>query len=95
MAVHSVLVRWPEVVGPQVSQHCMPERYADGELTVRTDSTSWATQMRLLAPQLVHRLNAELGANTVRRVSVCGPDAPRWTHGQRSVRGRGPRDTYG
>jgi len=87
--------RWAQVVGPQVAAHCEPEGYADGVLTVRTDSTAWATQIRLLCPQLVHRLNLELGDGTVRLVTVRGPDSPRWTHGFRSVRGRGPRDTYG
>ena len=72
------------------------ERYADGELTVRTDSTAWATQLRHMAPQLLALLNDQLGADTVSFVRVLGPDAPSWKHGGRSVRdGRGPRDTYG
>ena len=37
------------------------------------DSTAWATQVRLLAAQLVRRLNAELGDGTVQRVKVRGP----------------------
>lgn len=67
-----------------------------GRLVVQTDSTAWATQMRLLAPTVVRRLNEELGAGTVTFIEVRGPSAPRWSHGRRSVRGgRGPRDTYG
>lgn len=96
VAVHAVLARWPELVGAELAAHCQAERFADGELTVRAESTAWATQLRLLAPQLVGRLNAQVGAGTVRVVRVKGPDAPRWSHGFRSVRdGRGPRDTYG
>ena len=30
-----------------------PESFADGKLVVRTDSTAWATQMKLLAPTVV------------------------------------------
>jgi predicted nucleic acid-binding Zn ribbon protein len=67
-----------------------------GRLVVQTDSTAWATQMRLLAPTVVRRLNEELGDGTVTFIEVRGPSAPRWSHGRRSVRGgRGPRDTYG
>ena len=51
-----------------------PESFADGELVVTADSTAWATQVRLLAPQLVRRLAAELGDGTVRRVKVRGPE---------------------
>jgi predicted nucleic acid-binding Zn ribbon protein len=96
VAVHGVMARWPAIVGSEVAQHCTPERYADTELTVRTDSTAWATQVRMLAPELVRRLNAELGDGTVTRVTVLGPNAPNWRRGPRTTRGgRGPRDTYG
>ena len=65
-------------------------------LTVRTDSSAWATQLRLMAPQLVAMLNEHLGDGTVTRVKILGPDAPSWKKGLLSVRdGRGPRDTYG
>ena len=63
---------------------------------VRTDSTAWATQMKLLAPTVVRRLNEELGDGTVTVIEVLGPHGPSWKRGLRSVRdGRGPRDTYG
>ncbi|MER2138161.1 MAG: DUF721 domain-containing protein, partial [Arthrobacter sp.] len=29
------------------------------------------------------------------RIEVIGPAAPNWRKGLRSVKGRGPRDTYG
>ncbi len=63
---------------------------------MQTDSTAWATQMRLLAPTVVRRLNEELGDGTVRVIDVRGPNVPIWKRGRRSTRdGRGPRDTYG
>ncbi|GAA4985731.1 DciA family protein [Actinopolymorpha pittospori] len=96
VAVAGAIARWDHIVGPDVAAHCRAERYADAELTVRADSTAWATQVRLLAPSLVRRLNEELGDDTVRRVVVHGPTAPSWQKGPRRVRdGRGPRDTYG
>jgi predicted nucleic acid-binding Zn ribbon protein len=95
LSVHSVLARWPDLVGPDLAAHCHPEGFSEGVLTVRAESTAWATQLRLLAPQLAGRLNAQVGAGTVRNIQVRGPDAPRWSHGSRTVRGRGPRDTYG
>lgn len=94
--VHGVFTRWEQLVGREVAQHCSPEAFADGKLTVRTDSTAWATQVRLLAPTVVRRLNEELGEGTVTVIDVLGPTGPSWKRGPRSVRGgRGPRDTYG
>lgn len=96
VAVHGVMARWPSIVGPEMAEHCKPESYQDTELTVRTDSTAWATQLKMLAPDLVRRLNAELGDGTVTRVNVQGPHTPSWRKGPRTLRGtRGPRDTYG
>lgn len=96
LAVHGVFARWPEIVGGEVASHCTPERYRDGRLQVRTDSTAWATQLTLLAPTVVRRMNEELGDGTVLVIDVLGPDGPTWRKGRRSVRdGRGPRDTYG
>ena len=73
-----------------------PTSFADGKLVVRTDSTAWATQLRLLAPTLVRRLNEELGHGSVTLIEVEGPNLPTWKKGRLSSRdGRGPRDTYG
>jgi len=96
LRVHGIFGRWADIVGPEVAAHSTPETFADGRLVVRTDSTAWATQLRLLAPAVVRRLNQELGHDTVTLVEVVGPHGPSWKKGPRSVRdGRGPRDTYG
>ncbi|MGB6453420.1 MAG: DciA family protein [Streptosporangiaceae bacterium] len=96
VATGSVFGRWADIVGSDLAGHTRPERLADGELTVQADSTAWATQVRLLAAQLVRRLNQELGDGTVLRVKVRGPAAADRKPGQWRVRGsRGPRDTYG
>ena len=95
VAVGGVEGRWAEIVGPEIAAHCAPEGFDQGVLTVRADSSAWATQVRLLAATLVRRLNEELGDGTVRVVSVIGPDGPSWRKGRLRVPGRGPRDTYG
>jgi predicted nucleic acid-binding Zn ribbon protein len=95
----SVFGRWAQIVGPDLAAHTRPDGLTDGELTVTADSTAWATQVRLLAAQLVRRLNAELGDGAVHQVRVRGPASaagPARKPGAWRVRGsRGPRDTYG
>jgi predicted nucleic acid-binding Zn ribbon protein len=95
LRVHGVFSRWEAIVGHEVAQHVTPESFADGRLLVRTDSTAWATQMKLLAAEVVRRLNEVLGDETVRVIDVAGPRAPSWVKGRLRVKGRGPRDTYG
>ncbi|MEY7976889.1 DUF721 domain-containing protein, partial [Streptomyces pilosus] len=97
-AVGGVMGRWPEIVGEDVAKHCEPERYDEDErvLVVRCDSTAWATNLRLLAPTLVARLNEDLGHGTVRLIKVVGPAGPARRFGPlRAPGSTGPGDTYG
>ncbi len=94
-AMGSVFGRWAEIVGHDLAAHTRPDSFADGELAVTADSTAWATQVRLLAPVLVRRLNTELGDGSVRRVKVRGPAPPRQRGGWRVPGSKGPGDTYG
>lgn len=96
VAVGAVIGRWPQIVGPDIAQHCEPVDFSHGVLTVRADSTAWATQLRLLSSSLLGRLADDVGEGTVAEIRVVGPAAPSWTRGGRKAQdGRGPRDTYG
>ncbi|MEW1644422.1 MULTISPECIES: DciA family protein [unclassified Streptomyces] len=97
-AVGGVMGRWPQIVGEDLANHCVPEKYDEDErvLIVRCDSTAWATNLRLLAPQLVARLNEDLGHGTVRFLKVNGPGGPPRRYGPlRAPGSTGPGDTYG
>jgi predicted nucleic acid-binding Zn ribbon protein len=85
-AVGAVFGHWPDIVGPQLAQHSKPESFDSGELTVSADSPAWATQLRLMAPQLLKRLAEELGHNIVRRIRVNGPSGPPRRPGRLRVR---------
>ena len=95
VAVGSVMGRWPAIVGSEVAEHCTPVTFSDGALTVRADSTAWATQLRLMSSSILGRLETEVGKDTVTELRVQGPSAPSWTRGLRKSTGPGPRDTYG
>ena len=87
LAVGGVIGRWSQVVGDEVAAHCVPETFVERTLTVRADSATWATQMQLLIPVLLRRLDEEVGAGVVERVYVIGPGARR-RFGPRSVTSR-------
>lgn len=91
----TLFARWNDIVGAEVADHCAPVSLVDGELLVQAESTAWATQIRMLAPNLLRRINTELGNRSVVRIRARGPAAPSWKFGYRHVPGRGPRDTYG
>lgn len=95
LAVGSVMAQWDTLVGPEIAAHCQPESFEATTLHVRCDSTSWATQLRLLSSSLLAKFDADLGRGVVTKILVLGPAAPSWRKGFRTVKGRGPRDTYG
>jgi predicted nucleic acid-binding Zn ribbon protein len=93
--VGSVFGRWNALVGDDIAAHCAPRSLTEGVLLIEAESTAWATQLTLMAPTILAKLRASVGGDVVSRLRVVGPTAPSWKKGPRSVRGRGPRDTYG
>ena len=55
VSMGGVVGRWREIVGDQLADHCEVETFDDAQLVLRADSTAWATQLRLLQPQLERR----------------------------------------
>lgn len=89
-----LFLRWNELVGAEIAGHVQPLSFAQGVLTLGAESTAWATQIRLIDPQIREALKA--GGFTVSDLIVKGPHSPSWRKGGWSVKGgRGPRDTYG
>ena len=101
LATGKLRAQWDQLVGAEISDHIQIEEFQlgpsgqNGILVLRADSTAWATQMKLLLPNLESRLIEQIGAGRISEIKVLGPAAPSWKHGLRSVPGRGPRDTYG
>jgi predicted nucleic acid-binding Zn ribbon protein len=87
---------WPQIVGPANAEHASPESFdpESGVLVIRTSSTAWAEQLRLMLPALRAAIDAQVGSGVVHDIRLLGPAPPR-TRGRLRVRGRGPRDTYG
>jgi len=90
-----VIASWPEIVGSDVATHSRPVQLDDGVLTVECESTAWATQLRMMSSLTLSRIVEIYPDAAISSVVFKGPNAPNWKRGNRSVPGRGPRDTYG
>ncbi len=95
LARSELLASWPELVGAETAEHSSPAGIEEGVLTVRCDSTAWATQLRLMRSQITTAIAQRYPAAGIESVRFEGPNAPTWKRGPRSIPGRGPRDTYG
>lgn len=87
---------WEKIAGKEISLHANPISLLDGVLTIQSSSTAWATQLRLIGPDLLRTIQASAPGALVESIAVIGPQGPSWKKGIRTIRGaRGPRDTYG
>jgi predicted nucleic acid-binding Zn ribbon protein len=94
-AVAVLISQWGEIVGRDIAEHVTPVSFDEGVLLLQAESTAWATQVRLLLPQLHRAVDDRVGKGVVTAIRIQGPQAPNWSAGLRRVPGRGPRDTYG
>ena len=55
----NVVEQWAELVGPQIAKVTSAESVTpDGVLLVRVATASWATELSLMSPQILARLNS-------------------------------------
>jgi predicted nucleic acid-binding Zn ribbon protein len=78
-SVADLMSRWPEIVGEEIATHVSIDVFnADtNELILRTDSTAWATQIRLLSSDLKRRIALEVGDGVVKTLKIYGPTQPK------------------
>ncbi len=90
----TILDNWTDVVGEDVAGHTSPTIEND-TLQIQCDSSAWATQLRILRHDIAKEIADRYPEAGLDRVDVIGPGVPRQNYGPRTVKWRGPRDTYG
>jgi predicted nucleic acid-binding Zn ribbon protein len=69
---------WPDVVGAEIAAEATPAGEKGGVLTVSCHASVWAQELDLMAPAILGRLNAALGAAQINRLRcVATPPRPR------------------
>ncbi|MDX2193758.1 MAG: DUF721 domain-containing protein [Gemmatimonadales bacterium] len=77
-----IVAGWAALVGPQIAAVTEPEAIsADGVLRVRVATAPWASELTLMAPRILTRLNAGREGTAVREI--------RWMVGPVRARGAG------
>ncbi|WEV72426.1 DciA family protein [Bifidobacterium sp. ESL0790] len=79
---------WDQVVGEGIARHSEVTSLKDGVLTIRAESTVWATQLTYLIPQLTRTIRQRLQGLDVREIRVTGPQSHRFNRygGRRYMR---------
>jgi predicted nucleic acid-binding Zn ribbon protein len=70
LATAKVFTGWAETVGPAVASHAEPLALHGSTLVVGVDAPAYATQLRMLTPELLARLADLAGPGAVDAIEV-------------------------
>lgn len=69
LAQAGVIPDWPRLVGPQIAAVTAPESVSpDGTLFVRVATSAWMTELQLMMPEIMARINAGRGAGRIKTI---------------------------
>ncbi len=51
---------WASAVGEKIAQHACPHMLRDGRLTISVDSPAWMSELSMLSPQIIEKINSGL-----------------------------------
>lgn len=59
---------WDSAAGPAIASSARPTGERDGVLTLTCQAAVWAQELELMADELIARLNAALGSESIREL---------------------------
>lgn len=59
---------WERAAGPAIAAASRPVAERSGVLTVNCEAAVWAQELELMGEELIGRINAEIGAETITRL---------------------------
>lgn len=73
IAEGTLYTTWPEIVGSDIAAHTTPLSILEGVLTVQTSSTAWATQLTMVAHDLLATIQKSASGALVESLVLSGP----------------------
>ncbi len=67
---YRVFGQWEKSVGPVIARHAQPQTVRGKKLTLVVDSPAWMQQLSLLKPQIVEKVNRNLGKETIKDIML-------------------------
>jgi predicted nucleic acid-binding Zn ribbon protein len=69
-ALSLIFGQWSQLVGDAVAANCRPIGLEKGHLTVAAYDPAWSTQLRLLEPEVIERIDELVGPRAVTKIVV-------------------------
>ena len=67
---YRVFGQWEKSVGLVIARHAQPQTVRGKKLTLVVDSPAWMQQLSLLKPEIVEKVNRNLGKGTIKDITL-------------------------
>ncbi len=67
---YRIFSEWERAVGQAIARHARPASLRGSRLMLVVDSTAWMQQLSLMKPEIKEKLNANLGRESVREITL-------------------------
>ncbi len=67
---YRVFGQWEKSVGPVIARHAQPQTVRGKKLTLVVDSPAWMQQLSLLKPEIVEKVNRNLGKGAIKEITL-------------------------
>jgi len=64
----NAVIHWEDIVGKKIAQASKAVRIDRGTLLIEVKSSAWKHQIQMLKPEIIKKINAQLGADTVKNI---------------------------
>jgi predicted nucleic acid-binding Zn ribbon protein len=68
MEERAAMLRWREIVGPEIAGHARPVDLQDGVLVLEADHGAWRQELTMLVPRIIEKFNELCGEGTVTEI---------------------------
>ena len=69
-SINALFLDWPDIVGADLAQHCVPKSLRNQVLTIEATDHQWATELKWVTNLLIDRCCSALGSNAVTEVRI-------------------------
>lgn len=60
-----IVNNWDKIIGDSVANHSLPKKLVEGELHIKTDSSTWRSELLIRQEEIIEKINIFLTKNVV------------------------------
>jgi len=61
---------WLEVVGDKIAKNAKTGKFENGVLIIKTESSTWRSELKLREDEIIQRLNEKLGKEIIQSLKI-------------------------